>query len=593
MQQSRTFSLNTKLILSAVCAAVCFGLVFGTSTAAAAAPANDDFANAQVVTGLTSATAGSTVDATREAGEGDHFEGAPGGNSVWYSWTASADGMTELSLCNEVTDFDTVMAVYTGTALGNLTQLGSNDEINAPAGVDCGNASGLMFTATAGTTYRIAVDGYGEDNFGSFRLDLTLTEDPDPPANDNLADAQVLTGLASSTTGSNVSASFETGEISHYGDSPGGHSVWYSWTAPANGTTDLSLCNDVTDFDTVMAVYTGTALDNLTQLELNDQIDVTEGVDCKDASGLTFNATAGTTYLIAVDGYYEDTFGSFRLDLTLTKDPDPPANDNFADAEVLTGLASSATGSNVSATHEVGEGAHLSGTGTKSVWFEWTAPANGKTVLNLCNEITDFQTMLVVYTGDTLAGLTQIAGNNGDDNEHCGWASTLSFDAVKDTTYMFAVDGYAGESFGAFRLDLDLTPDSVITGPTGPTGPTQPTGPTGPTQPTGPTGPTGPSEPKLTMKLGKAKLNKKKGIARLLVTVSVASTVTLSAKNVKPLARNSAAGRKAMLAIKPVGKLRKNIAKRHRASVKVTVKATTPEGQTVKKSLTVKLKKKR
>ena len=55
-----------------------------------AAPANDNFANAIVLTGNTLTTSGSNVAATKEAGEPNHA-GNSGGASVWWSWTAPAE----------------------------------------------------------------------------------------------------------------------------------------------------------------------------------------------------------------------------------------------------------------------------------------------------------------------------------------------------------------------------------------------------------------------------------------------------------------------------------------------------------------------
>lgn len=51
-------------------------------------------------------------------------------------------------------------------------------------------------------------------------------------------------------------------------------------------------------FDTLLAVYTGTAITNMTLVTAND-----DGAGINFNSRVTFNATAGVTYLIAVDGY--------------------------------------------------------------------------------------------------------------------------------------------------------------------------------------------------------------------------------------------------------------------------------------------------
>ena len=80
-----------------------------------------------------------------------------------------------------------------------------------------------------------------------------------PPPNDNFANAIALPGtVPASTTGTNVEATFETGEVVPLYE-VNAASVWWSWTAPATQNVTLSLCGS--DFDTVLGVFTGTAVD--------------------------------------------------------------------------------------------------------------------------------------------------------------------------------------------------------------------------------------------------------------------------------------------------------------------------------------------
>ncbi len=112
--------------------------------------ANDNFASAQGLAG-TGAT-GSNVGATKETGEPNHA-GDAGGKSVWYEWTPQASGPASMDTSGS--DFDTLLVVYTGGSVSGLTEVASNDDANG------GKQSKVDFAATAGTTYRIAVDGYG------------------------------------------------------------------------------------------------------------------------------------------------------------------------------------------------------------------------------------------------------------------------------------------------------------------------------------------------------------------------------------------------------------------------------------------------
>jgi Bacterial Ig domain len=114
------------------------------------------------------------------------------------------------------------------------------------------------------------------------------------PANDNFIDRIALSGAVVTTSGNTVEATAEAGEPTHYFQN-GGHSVWWSWMAPASGQASITTAGS--SFDTILAVYTGNALNALSLVATNDD-DL--GVS---TSRVTFNATAGTTYQIAVDGF--------------------------------------------------------------------------------------------------------------------------------------------------------------------------------------------------------------------------------------------------------------------------------------------------
>lgn len=120
-------------------------------------PANDNFVDAQIISGYSGSVTGSNVGATKEPCEPNHYYNIPGGASVWYRWTAPASGNATFDTFGS--DFDTILAVYTGDNLCNLAHVASNDDWGG------GWQSQVIFYAVAGTTYHIAVDGYG--GFGS------------------------------------------------------------------------------------------------------------------------------------------------------------------------------------------------------------------------------------------------------------------------------------------------------------------------------------------------------------------------------------------------------------------------------------------
>ncbi len=125
--------------------------------------------------------------------------------------------------------------------------------------------------------------------------------------------------------------------------------------------------------------------------------------------------------------------------------PTAPANDNFANAVTLSSLAA-VTGTTVAATHESGEPNHASSGAAASIWYSWTAPADGTLVLS--TQGSGYDTLLAAYTGSAVSGLTQRAAN---DNAGGGLWSQVRFSVTAGTVYRIAVDGYRGAT-GATRL---------------------------------------------------------------------------------------------------------------------------------------------
>lgn len=262
-----------------------------------------------------------------------------------------------------------------------------------------------------------------------------------PPANDNFANAEVLGGPPDQAVGSNTEATTEPGEPAHGGD---GFTVWYRWTAPEDLTASIDLCGST--FDTLVVVYTGAALDSLVEVARNH--DDFEHCDAFQ-SHLTFDAAAGVTYQIVVDGEFGETG---TIDLVLGDDS--PPNDDFVSAEVLEGFEDSSTGSNENATLEPGEPSH----GGQSVWYRWLPPAGGFVQLRLCKS--GFDTVLTVYVGDAVNALTQVATND----DACGKQSAVGFFAVAGVTYLIQVDG---ADTGRVRLDLAQSMPGLYAGRTG------------------------------------------------------------------------------------------------------------------------------
>ncbi len=274
-------------------------------TLGASAPTNDNFAAATILTGSTATNPGVTVAASRESGEPAHA-GYTAAHSVWFRWTAPSNGLLQLSTIGS--SFDTVLAVYTGSALGSLLSVASDDDSGGSS------TSLLSFNAVSGTTYYFAVDGYHGAS-GNYVLNLSLLSGA--PANDAFAAAATLTAGVRAT-GVSTLATAQSGEPQHFAGTSRARSatrsLWWTWTAPATGFVSLATAGSA--FDTILSVYTGSALNALTLVAEND--DAAFG---DSTSNVFFRAVAGRTYLISVDGYSSLESGAVVMTLTQTANP--------------------------------------------------------------------------------------------------------------------------------------------------------------------------------------------------------------------------------------------------------------------------------
>ena len=195
-----------------------------------------------------------------------------------------------------------------------FTFSGSDPGGSGVASFSCRLDSGSWGACTSPNAYTSLADG--GHTFEVKATDAAGNTDPTPaqrtwwigpPTNDSFSSPFILSGTSASRTGdTNVGATRETGEPAH-AQATGGHSVWYRWKPANPGATVIDTCGS--DFDTVLGVYAGSSVDALTEVASNDDS------SCGDPSQVSFTATGGTTYQIAVDGYYGNT-GSIDLNLS-------------------------------------------------------------------------------------------------------------------------------------------------------------------------------------------------------------------------------------------------------------------------------------
>ena len=197
------------------------------------------------LTGTSASASGTNVGATKQPGEPDHA-GDPGGQSVWYRWQAPLSERVFIDVCDN--DFSTLLAVYTGGgSVGSLHEVASSNAFTT------GNCS-VDFVASAGTTYRIAVDGSASApgfNTGTFTLALTQATISVTTTDDELNNGDGDCSLREAVQAANTNAAVDGCDAGVAGADviglPGGtYRLQGDSDEDANQTGDLDVTESVT-----------------------------------------------------------------------------------------------------------------------------------------------------------------------------------------------------------------------------------------------------------------------------------------------------------------------------------------------------------
>ena len=399
---------------------------------------NDSFSSAYLATALQLGEAAEfnqlTNAATTEAGEPTTFVCGSVtrtiGKTVWYaialpSFSAMTTNNVQIDTIGS--GFDTILAVYTGSTVGGLTQVACNDDTG-------GLQSQVQINAASGTRYYVQVGGYNGAS-GSLVVNFSYL----PPQNDTFASVGRILNIPVLFGEPTYGATTDAGEPAPSCAAASGKSVWYAlWNTTE---TPLLVTTVYSNFDTVLAVYTSSSnpgpppvsappINTLSQIACSDDSPGSLG------STLTFTVAPSTWYYVQMSGYSGDWGNLYPLFLAT-----PPTNDNFAQGKVV-----SAPGPrgvyNVGATTEPGEPTLLSCGGSsipigRSVWYRYTPGARAVTINTFT---TNFDTVLAVYTSPTasLNNLTQVACN---DDAASTLQSQVNFTGTAGTTYYVQVGG--------------------------------------------------------------------------------------------------------------------------------------------------------
>lgn len=429
-------------ISAAIAAAAAATLIgFTAAPAEAAAPANDSFSAAEVLTpgaGFQNVF-GTTVDASRQAGEPSHLGGGQvAEHSIWYAYTPSQSGTVSLNVQSSETD--PVVALYTGNDIAALTKLADNDDVRP------GNAQALIdgYPVVAGKTYRIAIADHGDPGGFYFAIAWSSGHPQDAIVNARTIDPL---GLWESWTDT---ATVSAGDPEIIPGATPHANVWGSFVPANNGRLDLS--TEGSGFDTVMAVYSvvGGVRERIAS---ND--DAWTGTT---HSRISVDLHAKRLYLVAVGGYSSSAKGHLLLSTSWTQSIHPD-NDDLSGAFALASQGT-VTGSTTEATSEAGEPSHLPGnTTSKSVWYSFEGEPGRRFSADLTG--TTFDSVVTLYRGTGFGNLERIATDRGSA-AFPARASRLSLVPLTADQYFVAVSGVDGAA-GTYEARIAIMPAPTVT----------------------------------------------------------------------------------------------------------------------------------
>ena len=427
-------------------------------------------------TNFTAAVASYNIGATTQSGEaaiGNYANVGEPNRTVWFYIVPPMTGYMSITSSNST--FLTQCGIKT---LASGVGSGWNNNVNAATAPIGQTGSIPAFYVTAGTPYMICVDGttLGQDpGYGIINLELAMNASP---PNDDWANATPLVmqtnyfpltlpnGITTNVTvtaamvGNNISATLESGEqpIGNYGNyGEPGRTVWWTFVAPFNGTMQISTTNS--SFPTQCGIKTaasgvGSGWNN----NVNAATAPMSGTGYIPA----FYATAGTQYMICVDGTtaYSPSYGFIELDITMGVAPvnntypgsalSFTASTNLQNYEgfTLTNVTYTATavGANTYATasgYTLGNRLNVNSAG-QNIWWNFNPPTTGYATISLLGS--PFDTLL--GAGVFTLGNSPPYGND-DIAPGVIVQSQVTVPVTSGMTNYIDVDGKTGPRFGS------------------------------------------------------------------------------------------------------------------------------------------------
>ncbi|MEQ1859663.1 MAG: Calx-beta domain-containing protein [Chthoniobacteraceae bacterium] len=400
------------------------GATLGATTQAAVTivdnrpPPNDDFADAQTITGGSGSVQGFDINSTSES----DAEFSVLGPVVWYKWVAPTSGQVAFTVTGNGAHFAEILR---GTGVPTL-QFVSGQLLGKTAAI----------SVVAGATYYIALGG-GQ---GAFTLSWQTTTTGVFELSGFRAFFDPPTGRRPPLLIANEEGGSLTIGVRRVGSVTGTVTVVCSVVEDAADEFPFANAiagSDFTPTSVTVAFLPGESL-KLVTLPIADDLTVEASEDL--VVGLS--TPTGATLLGNVT----------RLPLVIFDNEGDPANDDVANAQPIFGVSGLVIGDNRLADPEMTEPPFSDDAAGRSVWYSWVAPLSGTAEFVATVGVRDRVAITDVFSAD-VGGLTLVASTAGKGR----------FSAIAGQAYMVRVDSLASQQFfGITKLRWSVAPGGII-----------------------------------------------------------------------------------------------------------------------------------
>jgi hypothetical protein len=422
-------------------------------------PANDVCATPTALPGVGTYPFDNTNATTGTEGQAEALCNLTGAGTtllsdVWYTWTASLNGIATVNTCG-ISTIDTKIAIYNGAGCPTASAIACNDDACA------GYQSTVQFPCLSGNTYTIQLGLYpGQFPPAVAGAGVFDVSEQMAPAHDDCNSPVTLVGAGPFPFDNTIASTGTQGQTealcSFFGGTAVQKDLWYTWQATYTGFAQVRTCGQ-TSVDTKIAVYDGAGCPTASAIACNDDA-------CSSLQTATqFACTVGQLYTFQFGLYYgTQTGGTGTFDIFTP--PPPPPNDDCGTAIAISGPGPFAY-DNTSATtgvqgqNEVVCQPFAAGPAiTFDMWYTWTPSMTGTATLTTCGGLIGSpaqDSKCAIYADTSCPTTAAIACN---DDFTCavatGLNTTVTWSTTCGQTYTIQIGRYqqSGANVGSFSI---------------------------------------------------------------------------------------------------------------------------------------------